>query len=304
MKNKFQIFINILFVWFFFILMKNFDYSLFFEYLQHISLSMIMLIFVFFTLTYFLKSVRIWYLNPWLGIRKATYVTFTHNFFLTLIPFKLWELVYIKKMKEQDIETSKWFSDILIIRLYDSLVLWILIVISFMLLGFDFSYFTILFLGVVFLVFYLFFFNIKIVLKIMNIINGKIKYKIIWKIIKFLYEWFLNISKLSDKNKIILLIISVWIWICSFLPWVIILNLILDITLWQWVLVVLISLIFNFLPINSIGWLGTIHAGWIAWLLMVKVSYVQWINVSMFLYSVFIAQLVLNYLLVQTIKVK
>ncbi|MEF2175612.1 MAG: lysylphosphatidylglycerol synthase domain-containing protein, partial [Candidatus Absconditabacteria bacterium] len=142
-------------------------------------------------------------MNRNIGILKSIYITFTHNFFLTLLPFKLGELVYIKKMKEQNIQTSKGFSDILTIRLYDSLVLGVLIVISFLLLGFDFSYFTILFLGVVFVVFYLFFFKIKIVLKILDLIKSKIKFKIIGKIISFVGEGLLNISKLSDRNKII-----------------------------------------------------------------------------------------------------
>lgn len=288
----------LVFVLFFFYLIKEINFELLSKYFTQIELYNWILLFLLFTFFYFTKSIRIWFLNKNLTISKSVYITFVHNFFLTLLPFKLWELIYIKKLKEENIKISKWFSDILLIRLYDIFVIWIFVFLSFVLFWYEFNIKIILALVFIFFVFYILFFRTKLILKVLNYIDKINKYNWIKKIIHFFSEWFSHIEDLILKKKIILIFLSFLIWVSWFLPWIFLLHL-----LWFWIInsivVILFAVIFTFLPINTPWWVWVINAWWIGWLMFVNISYNEAVNLSMFVYSVFIIQLVLNYLLVQ-----
>lgn len=303
-KKYIKYFLVLVFILFFFYLIKEIKFELLNKYFTQIEIYNWILLFLLFVFFYLLKSIRIWFLNKSkINIIKSIYITFIHNFYLTLLPFKLWELIYMKKLQEENIKISKSFSDILIIRLYDIFVIWFFIFLSFILFWYKFNVKIILWLLFILLVAYILFFRTDLILKILNYIPKKDKNTQLKKVYEFLTEWFSHINNLVFKKKIILLFLSFLIWIFWFLPWIFLLNL-----LWFWIsnsiIVVLFAVIITFLPINTPWWVWVINAWWIAWFMFINISYSEAVSLSIFIYSVFIVQLILNYLLIQLLHRK
>lgn len=300
-KKILKWFLPLIFVLLFFILLRQINFDLLIWYVKEFSFWEIIIVLALFFLAYFFKSLRLNYLNKKIKLFEMFYITMIHNFFLTVLPFKLWELVYVKKLKENWIKTSKWVSDIIVLRLYDILVIWFLVFwFSFFMYGLNIK--IILSLIFIILIFFIIFFQTKIILQILSYLKQKSQNKIYQKVINFSIEGFWHILDFKNKDKIHILILSLLVWLWGFVPWVFVLNILENFWIFNSVIVVLFSLLISFLPINSPAWLWTIHAWWITGLIFVWVEYSSAVNISMFLYWFFIIQLIFNYSILSLFK--
>lgn len=287
MKNKIMLIINLAFLFLFIYLLKDIDFYLFFNNFKNINIHIWIIVFLLFFLSYLMKSIRLLILNENMNLKNMFLVVVKHNFFLTLLPMKLGELIYLNELKKHKIKLTKSFSDLIIIRLYD-IILILSISIFFLKDIINFSKLNILFLILFYITFIIIIFFSD---KITKVLHFKTKYNLLKKSLDFIKNSLKIISEVNFKKKIYLFFITFLVWLFSFLPWIFLFSNLFDLNITKYFLILIPTIAITFLPINPPGGVGTIHSGWIIGFLLVNFSYIDAVNYSVFLHATFIIQL-------------
>ena len=125
MNKLIKILFNLIFIVLFIFLLTKLDLRVLAR-LKEINLFILLGVIILLFLSVLLKSIRFKLLNPSTPLLQMLRITVIHNFYLTLLPFRLGELAYMKKLKELNIKFTKSFSDLVICRSLDLIVLGIL----------------------------------------------------------------------------------------------------------------------------------------------------------------------------------
>ena len=206
--------------------------------------------------------------------------------------------MYIKKMKEFGIRKTKSFSDLLVVRVFDFFILGLIILI--IIIGqkyfiLDYSLFILL----IFIIFILIIFSNKILIFLKtHFLDGNISNYFVKKLDEIVDSYL----ELSSKTKIKVILLTVFIWLMSYSPWIIILRTVLAMNLLDIATVVSITLITSFLPINPPAGVGVINGAWIAGLTIVGVDLNTAINFSLFTHLIYLFQISLFFLITILIK--
>lgn len=288
--KKFDIIFSFILLVFFILILKDFDFSEFYTFYNKIPLYFWIIFFFLFIITYFLKGLRFYYLND----KSITpiqfyFISVTHNFFLVMLPFRSGELIYLKKLKDLNIKFSKSTSDLIIVRFYDFLAL------LFITLFFLAQYLllinkNVIILLILFIVVFFFALVYKknLQLRYSNLLNkyNSKKNNLIYKFFNFLLEVVQHFDKLSLSKNLKLFFLSIFIWIASFLPWIIIFNFTTELSLSKSLIVIIIALLAIFIPINPPAGIGIVEGGWIAGLMIVGIDYSSSVTLSIFLHLI------------------
>jgi uncharacterized protein (TIRG00374 family) len=246
-------------------------------------------------MTYFTRAYRFYQLNREIPFSKLVFVTISHNFFLSLLPLRLGELAYIKQLKKHGIEVTKSVSDLVTVRIYDFVVLAVFFFVL-LTLGINnptVSSLSIFIITALLLFSYYFIFHTRQLYNFLYFIFGKIKY--FHKVKKVILDVFEHSTALSTYSKLRLLLTSFFVWLFSFLPWVFIITVLTQANIKEALVVAIIALIASFVPIHPPGGVGTIEGSWLIGLLLVGVSYGMAVNISLFIHSIFLIQIILLY---------
>jgi hypothetical protein len=244
-KKIFQVIFTILSVILFLFLLLQIDIESIFLFLSKISVLVWILILFLFFLSYFFKALRFKVLNS-VSFREIFTATIYHNFFLLIFPFRLGELMYIKKMSDYGTRKLKSLSDILIVRIFDIFIISLVSIIIIFSFGIVESKISLLIILTIFLlsIFFLFFSEYLITnfYKKIGFKNSPLVNKL---------KDFLNIFRnVKPKKKIKLLLLSLLVWIFAYLPWIVILRLTVNLGIMEMIFAISITLVSTLIPIN------------------------------------------------------
>ncbi len=253
-----KVILNLVFLSFFIYIMTKVDFKLFKEMSSKVSPLIWLLIFLLFALLYLFKALRIKILNSEFQVKKTYIITAYHNFFLMLLPLKLGELAYIKKLKEENITVTKSLSDVILFRIYDLFLVGL------------FSMAILLFSNVVGKGYSILFLSIFLVACLTFIIYPSLFYKLIpsnqksnlLKKTATKLKDVIGSNNLPVSKKTSLFIYTLFIWLISFSIWVVLLTQITEAELLSAFLASIISTITTFLPINLPANIGLTQGGW------------------------------------------
>jgi len=242
-------------------------------------------------ISFLAKTYRIYVLNKNITFLNLLNVSITHNFFLTILPFRLGEITYVTQLKKQKVKVVKSVSDLVVMRLLDFIILGLFFLTSIFLFSNLASQKTII-LAVLFLIMcsWIFFFPSHIW---KTIPKFKIKNKIALKIIRYILRIHVHLVRLSWRKRITLLVFSLIIWVASCTPYIILLHSLTNLTISQATIATLITLISTTLPLNAPGGMGIVEAGWLIGLAIFKIFGTEAINLALFLHAMQILSLTL-----------
>ena len=190
--------------------------------LKKISLSTIIIGFIIYFFVLFLRSLRFkLFFGNKLSVKQIFYITLLHNFFINVLPFRSGELSYVYLLKKKDIAVSESINSLLIVRLFDTLIIIILLLISSIFIK-DINYITskltplliiiltILIISIIIIVYL----NKQIIIFLNKIKTNNIKFQKLLSKIKII----INNINLIFNFKIIsrLLLYSIFIWILNY----------------------------------------------------------------------------------------
>ena len=215
MKKFLTIIFYIAFIIFFIILLKSFDYGLFYKYFKEIKPIYWLVIFILFFLTYLAKAYRFYKLNNEISFSRLMFVTISHNFFLFLLPLRLGEIAYVKQLKKHGITITKSVIDLIIVRIYDFIILAILFffLLVFGIQDLTLSVFSISIVIVLLAFSYYFVFHTRHLYNILTSLSKKIKYFPASK--KTILEILEHNVVLKTSSKLRLLTTSFFVWFFS-----------------------------------------------------------------------------------------
>ncbi len=288
---------NIISVIFFFYLLTILDFKVVFGIIRQIPVYIWILIFILFLTLYILKAIRYHFLNPGLKFKDLLIISIYHNFFLMLLPFKMGEVVYIKKLKEKGTNISRSIAALGILRVLDILIILIFAVVintTNKELGLVISPLLLPVLIILTLCFLLL--DIPFLYKLIPKLH-RFKNKYILRLIGYFQEIILCICEVKRSEKIMLITVTVLIWINSILIWVLILNLLLGLNPVTLALCVLIEIVVTALPINTPAAVGITQGGWILGLYLIGVSNKFALNFSVFAHGVYVIMVSIIFLL-------
>tara|TARA_Y100000034_G_C6888497_1_gene408331 strand:+ start:952 stop:1887 length:936 start_codon:yes stop_codon:yes gene_type:complete len=288
LKNKIKLVLNIFLLGFFVYLLNKIDFKIFFTFFETINFQIWILIIILFIFLYFIKSIRFYVLNKNLPLSKLFSISIYHNFFIMLLPFKLGEVIYIKKLKENNIKITKSVGDILVLRAYDLIIIMFFIISTILFRKNIFSILNYFELSLIFILTILFIFNTNLFYKLLIKLSKKNNLKSLNWIVKKLIEILEPIKNIKFKNKIYLLILTLIVWSFSLSIWIILLSLLIEISFLDILIAVLMVTVISFLPINPPIGAGIIEGSWILGLYLVGVSSDFAMAFSIFAHTVYV----------------
>tara|TARA_Y100000310_G_scaffold310315_1_gene355393 strand:+ start:128 stop:799 length:672 start_codon:yes stop_codon:yes gene_type:complete len=205
-----------------------------------------------------------------------------------LLPFKLGEVIYIKKLKENNIKITKSVGDILVLRAYDLIIIMFFIISTILFRKNIFSILNYFELSLIFILTILFIFNTNLFYKLLIKLSKKNNLKSLNWIVKKLIEILEPIKNIKFKNKIYLLILTLIVWSFSLSIWIILLSLLIEISFLDILIAVLMVTVISFLPINPPIGAGIIEGSWILGLYLVGVSSDFAMAFSIFAHTVYV----------------
>jgi len=288
LNKNIRIVLNIFLFAFFIYLVTKINFDVFFTFFEKISFQIWILIFVLFISLYFTKAIRFYILNKNLPISKLFSISIYHNFFIMLLPFKLGEVVYIKKLRENNIRVTKSIGDILILRAYDLIIIMLLVLSTILFRKNIFSILNYFELALIFALAILFIFNTNLFYNPLLKLSEKYNLRGLNWIIKKLIEILEPIKNIKVKNKIYLIFLTILVWSFSLSIWIILLSLLIEISFIDVLIAVLVVTIISFLPINPPIGAGIIEGSWIAGLYLIGISSDFSIAFSIFAHAVYV----------------
>ncbi|MCH7851063.1 MAG: flippase-like domain-containing protein [Nanoarchaeota archaeon] len=289
--------LSIVFLIFFIFLISKLDLETSKELIKNIPFLTMALFVLFMFFSFLLKSKRFHILNTKLSFSKILKITMDHNFFLTFLPFRLGEVVYIRQLKKKGIGLKKSFSDLVLIRLFDVFVLAQFALVS-ILITFNGAFAKkiafIIILVIIFLFFLLFLDKLfsKIVKEFSKLFSGKGQH--FFNKLDRLSKYFPNYNM---SQRIALLFISYLVWIFSFIPYVILLISLTNLSIFSILIVCIFALISSFIPINPPAGAGVVEAGWIFGFLFIGFSGDYPVLLSLTMHSAQLISLILIYII-------
>jgi len=269
-----RILVNIVFIVLFLWAISKINLQAFLQNFSKINVWLLVLVLILFLISHIVKAFRFSILIKNLPFKEVFIVTIYQNFFIFLLPFRLGELTYIKKLKDYNVDWKKSVQDLVLIKGYDVLVLSILagfIFVSFSSNLSDYSFVP----------------YVLMPLAILGIV---------------FFDKFFKTEKITILKKIKLFFLSLLVWFSAFLPWALILSRYFDLKPFEIIFIIGLTLISSIFPINPPAGAGLINSVWALGLLLVGVNKEVALNFGMFAYSIYVFEIVLVFLFVKSME--
>ena len=140
---------------------------------------------------------------------------------------------------------------------------------------------------------YYFIFHTKQLYKLLLSLSKKIKY--FHKSKKVILDTLEHCAVLNTSSKLHILLVSFFVWFFSLFPWIFIITTLTEVDIKKAIIVTIIALVASFIPIHPPGGIGTVEGSWLIGLILVGISYGTAVNISVFIHSIFLIQIILLY---------
>jgi len=294
MNKLIKILFNLIFIVLFIFLLTKLDLRVLAR-LKEINLFILLGVIILLFLSVLLKSIRFKLLNPSTPLLQMLRITVIHNFYLTLLPFRLGELAYMKKLKELNIKFTKSFSDLVICRSLDLIVLGILFDIFIYYYYFKgvYSETMVIVITLIILALSLVYLFPKIITKPFKrtkLHNSRLIY-----LKKKIIEILENFNRISYPKRISLFVFSFLVILASFLPYSLIIISLAKIPFIETIIANTFALLSSILPISPPGGVGLIEGGWVVGFSLFHLDTNLAITLGLILHSVQIVSIIVIY---------
>ncbi|MCD4760049.1 flippase-like domain-containing protein [archaeon] len=228
-----------------------------------LSLPYVLLALGFYLLSYIFRSLRfLVFLKNDMSFRDIFPIVCIHNVMNYLIPARLGELSYFYLLKRKKIEFGKSVASFAVVRFFDLLVVSIIFFVSLIFMkNVPESFNGIVPIVAVLVGLLLIFILISPLLY--RYFSSKLNSKRLFvKKLKEIYDALLVIKSKSVLFSLFLFSVLIWFSLYS-LMYVLLLDLGIQFSLWQAIIVISFPLIISALPINGIGGYGTTEVAWL-----------------------------------------
>lgn len=267
------------------ILFTQISFSDFNEVFSNLSLVVILIGFLLYTLNYIFRAFRLQYLlKNKIGFFSSFKIISMHNMFNQILPFRTGEFSLIYLLKKKNIGIVKSASFLILLRIFDLFVISFLLIFSLIFSWGKLSFFIdnpwilLLTLSILLILLILFLikspFFVRLIMKIISLFKLN-KFKSFKKINSNLdsLSHYLRDYLLNKKIFFFTLLLSLFVWIFSFMfGYYILIKLGLEFTFLHFIFAMSLILIFNNLPIHGILNLGTQETFWTIAFIAIGVS--------------------------------
>jgi glycosyltransferase 2 family protein len=257
------------------ILSTQVSFSDFSQIFSKLSLMIIFVGFLLYTLNYVFRAIRLQYLlKNKFGFLNSFKIVSIHNMFNQILPFRTGEFSLIYLLKKKNIDVVKSTSFLILLRIFDLFVVSFFLIFSLIFSWGKFNLFiknpwillSVLLLFLVLLIIFLIKspFFIKLIIKIISLFRLN-KFKIFEKINSNLVSLsnYLKNYLLNKKIFFFTLFLSLFVWIFSFMfTYYILVSLGLEFLFLPFIFAISLILIFNNLPVHGILNFGTQESFW------------------------------------------
>ena len=254
------------------------------ELFKRISLSLFMLGFILYALSYLVRAFRFKILlNSKLRLKQLFHIVALHTAMNNILPARTGELSYIYLITKQDIKGAKAASSLIISRIFDSITIILIFLTSIFFLenvpkvissSLSIVY-TMLFI-ILLLFFVLIFFGdvvVKLCKKMYNLVGGG-KSKFVKRVFGIVERILDDFKLIRSRRKIVALsALSILIWLLQYSTlYVIIISSGISISVVSIIVSITLMNLSAALPIQGIGGFGTIEVSWVLGLILFGVA--------------------------------